>query len=198
MNIGINIVGISFGSRNRDWKETKDSIKKNIIECWDGHSVSTYITTYDSETVSDLIEYYSPKKHQILSLDGSDQRLTYKKSLENLRDEDLDFIISTRFDIDFFNPISKMSMDLDKFNILFNESGYPKYVCDNFFGFPKKHLEAFIESTQDMYDKPARAYCADLHDVKNVIEGKINGHIHIVSKDEQLSNNNSFYTLKRQ
>jgi hypothetical protein len=198
LNIGINIVGISSGRRSRNWINTSNSIKENIIDCWEGHAVSTYITTYEHSTVTQLLDYYKPKKHLIISLEDSDQRLTYKKSLEMLQDEELDFIISTRFDIGFFKPVSLISMDFNKFNFLFPENYEIKeFVCDTFFAFPKQHLSPFIESVQYMYDVPHRINCTDLHAACMVIRDKIENRIHMISNEPQYSNTNSFYTLHR-
>jgi hypothetical protein len=199
MNIGINLAGISSGKRSRNWNNTSQSIKDNIIDCWDSHTVNTYVTTYDHSTIPQLLEYYKPKKYNILNIEGSDQRLTYKSSLEMLQDQDLDFIISTRFDIEFFKSASSIGMDFNKFNILFPEIyENSTFVCDTFFSLPKKYLHPFIESVQYMYDNPARANCTDMHAISTVISDKIDGNIHIVSNEPELSNTNSFYTLHRE
>lgn len=199
MNIGINIVGISSGNRARNWLDTFNSIKENIIGCWGDHSINTYITTYEHSSISQLLDYYKPKKYLLLPFEDSDQRLTYKKSLELLQDQDLDFIISTRFDIDFFKPVSLLSFDFNKFNVLFPENYQKKeFVCDNFFAFPKEHLPSFIESVQYMYDNPYRSNCTDLHAACMVIGEKIENKIHMLSSEPQYSHDNSFYILRRE
>ena len=202
MKIGLNLVGKSYvPNERRDWTVSIDNIKKSIIDVYNPeHSVSVYMCTYETETTNQLIEQYKPVKTTLLDFSNSDQRLTYIKSLKELLNEDLDIIISTRFDIFFYKPFSELNIDFTKVNFLFREEGWwksRKFTTDNIFIIPKEFLAQFIESIQDTYDKPVRN-CSDLHPVYNFLLPKIGEkNIHIISNEYYSSNTNDYYTLTR-
>jgi hypothetical protein len=208
MNIGINLAGISLHYRNRDWKRTKESITQQIINCWEPHNVMIYTTTYDSipspNELNELLHSYKPKKHKFLGF--QDQRLTYKQSLELMLGEELDFIISTRFDIIFNSPLSSYNIKFDKFNFLFKEgNGYwekDKFTCDNLFCFPAKYLQATIDSINEFYVNPYRECCSDLHPLYRYIVPKIGEeNTHFIFDEIHLSGTgavgNPYYKLDR-
>lgn len=204
MKIAIVFTGISYG-HGRDFKHCFNNIKHNIIKpIQSSNDTSIYITTYKSEVVEELNDYYSPKKSLFLEFKDSHQVLTYKKSIEQLIDEDIDFIICTRFDIHFKKKISDINIDYTKFNVLFKELGHwkwwskNKFTSDNLFAFPKKYLSSFINVLDDIYRRPARANCNDLHHVfyrMRKIIGKKN--THIIFNKPALSDFNYIYHLCR-
>ena len=202
MKIGLNLVGKSYvPNERRDWTVSIDNIKKSIIDVYTPeHSVSVYMCTYETETTNQLIEQYKPVKTTLLDVSNSEQRLTYIKSLKELLNEDVDIIISTRFDIFFYKPFSELNIDFTKVNFLFREKGWwdsHKFTTDNIFIIPKQFLPQFIESIQDAYDKPVRG-CSDLHPVYSFLLPKIGEeNIHIISNEHYLSNTNAYYTLTR-
>lgn len=205
MKIGLNLVGISHtkdGSDNYFWQ--KSNIKENIIDSiGTENKVNVYLTTYfNDENTKNLIDYYSPKNINILNWEKSDQRLTYISSLEQLLDEDIDLIISTRFDIFFHKKFNEINnFDFSKFNFLFKEAGWwgnSRFTTDNFYVFSKEYLKFFIESIDELYKKPPRPGSLDLHGIYNFILPKIGeNNINIVSDEEQLSTKNNFYNLTR-
>ena len=203
MKIGLNLVGKSYvPNERRDWTVSIDNIKKSIIDVYNSeHSVSVYMCTYETETTNQLIEQYNPVKTTLLDFSNSEQRLTYIKSLKELLNEDLDIIISTRFDIFFYKPFSELNIDFTKVNFLFREGHWwdsHKFTTDNIFIIPKQFLPQFIESIQDAYDKPVRN-CPDLHPVYSFLLPKIGEeNIHIISNEQHyLSHANDLYTLTR-
>ena len=202
MKIGLNLVGKSYvPNERRDWTVSIDNIKKSIIDVYNiEHTVSVYICTYETETTNQLIEQYNPVKTTLLDFKNSEQRLTYIKSLKELLDEDLDIIISTRFDIFFYKPFSELNIDFTKVNFLFRERGWwdsHKFTTDNIFIIPKQFLPQFIESVQDAYDRPVRNH-NDLHPVYSFLLPKIGEEtMHIISNEHYLSNTNEYYTLTR-
>lgn len=202
MKIGINLVGIYKGNRNRNFNDTKESIKKNIINCWN-IKPKIYITTYHSDEDDNLINFFKPEKYQFLN-SNSDQRSAYIKSLEQLKNEDIDFIISTRFDIDFFDKISNLNIDFNKFNFLFKDEKWEKYnyVSDTFFCFPKKYLEPFINSlniisnTHTSKRRRNPSFNQHMHNIYDYIDiSKDNIHFIINGYHSSLLNN--IYKLKR-
>lgn len=178
MKIGINLVGIatdpsgvdSMGyvgiSKERDWNIAKEYIKTKVIDCWEGHEVKTYLFSYINHDTQDMVDYYKPTKANFIEFEGSHQQTTYLQSLEQLVDEDLDFIISTRFDINFKQPIINYPIDFNKSNFLFKESDgwwyMHKFTCDNLFMFPKSHLQNWIQAIKDLRVNPPRIN-PDLH-----------------------------------
>ena len=71
----------------------------------------------------------------------------YYIDLEELENEDLDFIIVTRFDLDIRVPIS---FNFSKFNFLFKEKEYWKdynLTTDTLYAFPKHMLQDLTQNT---------------------------------------------------
>lgn len=195
MNIGINIVGVSGdGSelyKGRDWKIQKEIIMSQIINCWKGHDISLYITTYEHSEIQEMISFYNPKKIITLDFFNSNMQITYLKSLQQLVGENLDFIVSVRPDFFPFEKISEYPIQFDKFNFLHKQGSlwekdveyadyetaitrwkvhiHPTYhlVNDTLFMFPVNMLGMFIETIQNLYDDthfPGFTY-ATMHNV---------------------------------
>ncbi len=205
MRIGINLVGVSGdgsseydrpnvespGPKGRDWFLTKECVMSQIVNCWEGHDVSLYLTTYDHSDVSNMISFYSPKKVRVLDYYNSNMLLTYVESLKQLADEDLDFIISIRPDIFLFKKLNTYPIEFDKFNFFFKEKSlweddvefanyetaltrwkvhkWPTYhlVNDALFMFPAHMLDSVIEAIENNYNDshiPGRVY-ATLHNM---------------------------------
>jgi hypothetical protein len=201
MKIGLNIVGISYNKETKkDWKDS--NIKQTLIECLNQkYEVETYITTYIHNELLELIKHYDSKITTIIKSDKSEQILTYIKSLKQLVNEDLDVIISTRFDIFFNQNFDELNFDFSKFNFLFKETGWwdnYKFTTDNFYIFPKEYLQNFIECIEELYKTPPRNNCTDMHGMYNFISKKISeDNIHFISDNHMISNVNEFYKLTR-
>jgi len=200
LKVGLNLCGVSYGVRGRDWRRDYDNIYNNIIAVT---NPKIYITTYYNETVDELKDKYKPSKHQFIGFENSDLRTTYIKSLELMIDEDIDLIISTRYDILFKDSIDTYNIDPNKFNFLFKEKGWwdnhrytadPQYFCV----FHKKFLKPLIESVYDVYKNPHRLDCPDLHPTYSRLEpliGKDN--INFIYDLEALSHDNAYLSLDR-
>lgn len=203
MKIGINLVGITNGSRDRDWNTTKDTIKEKIIDCWGDNEVKTYLTTYDNPTINDLISFYKPTKLTLIPYKGSDQQTTYIQSLKELLEEDLDIIISTRFDIDFTKKLSEHNIEFDKFNFFFKEANgwweFHKFTNDALFIFNKKYLKQFIQSVEEFNLKPYRPpNHKDLHPTYRYLVPKIGEeNTHFILTTQHLTHRNPHYKLIR-
>jgi hypothetical protein len=201
MKIGLNIVGISYKKETKkDWKDS--NIKQKLIECLNQkYEFETYITTYMHNELLELIKHYDSKITTIIKSDKSEQILTYIKSLKQLVNEDLDVIISTRFDIFFNQNFDELNFDFSKFNFLFKETGWwdnYKFTTDNFYIFPKEYLQNFIECIEELYKTPPRNNCTDMHGMYNFISKKISeDNIHFISDNHMISNVNEFYKLTR-
>ena len=133
MNIAILLAGVTSDSKNsisgdaygrirkRDWKLSAPFVKSQIIDCWEGHHVKTYIATYDHDEFDQMLDFYKPEKHIVVPDAESNMILTILKGLELLRGEDIDFVVVTRPDIKFFKKLSKYNINFDKFNFLWKE-----------------------------------------------------------------------------
>jgi hypothetical protein len=124
MKIGINLVGVSYNDgtigRYRNYKDAIDGFMTNVVNPLkeEGDEICFYVFTYDSIKKDEIIQAYNPKKYTFLDpnynrFGGGDLiqnqmkiiSLSYINSLNELLEEDLDLVISTRFDINFFkNP----------------------------------------------------------------------------------------------
>jgi hypothetical protein len=130
MKIGINLVGVSYNNDNKGrYRNYKDAI--NEFNTWivnplkeEGHEVSFYICTYYNDKLKEIEQDYKPQNFVIAppsynNLGGGDKVGSYKaissiylNSLNFLQNQDLDLIISTRFDIKFFkNPFKEYKFD---------------------------------------------------------------------------------------
>jgi len=200
MKIAINLRGVSKGKSGlftRDWKLSKNSIKEKIINCWEGHEIKLYITTYMNDEIESLLNFYEPYKYQIIENKG--QISTFVKSFDII-DSDEDFIITTRFDINFVDKISNFKINYNKINFLFKEGtdielGNP-FVTDNIFLFPSKYKEIFLSSILESTNENS----SHMHDIYIKLMTKINeNNFHFIIEDNPLnfSHENLIYELVR-
>ena len=189
LKIAVCLIGISFmdTGKRRNW----ELCYKNILNTF--KNVDYYLTTYGSD--KQLLKVYAPKKYQFLDFKTSTQRKTYIKALQQV--EDPDFIITTRFDIHFHKKLSEMNLDYDKFNFLFKEKNtwdQYNFVTDNFFAFPAKYKQNFINAIKALdksgLEKPF------MHHIFTPLSKTVD--YNFISPDKQeFSDKNSFYTLIR-
>ena len=199
---GVVIRGITEGKsakQKKDWNLTKDNVKEFLIDPI-GESCNVYITTYENNNLDQVKNFYNPKKLNVLSFNGSNQLDTMIKSLVDIQDEDLDFIFLIRFDTEYLQKIDIFDFDFDKFNILFKEKNAwndRKLVSDNFFAFPKKHLQSFIDALKAELSKPSREFL-DSHNSYNRMKDIIGEEsIHFVFEGEYFSDVNPYFKIKR-
>jgi hypothetical protein len=203
--IGISLVGVSHDDYDeslvyhRDWNSCKDNLKNNLIDCFRKENlVNVYLTTYDNSEITNILNFYRPTKQLILSVMNSHQRLTYIKSLENLLDEDLDFIVASRIDIKYNDLVSNYNFDYDKVNFIFKDVephwSNTKYVGDALFGIPKKYLQQFIDCIKVIHQFNGWY----MHPIYHVMQNYIgDNNIHFLFNEHFLSNENSIYNLTR-
>ena len=207
MKVGINLVGVSYGgNRFSNWIYCLHRIKQRVINCWNdlGHDTKLYHTTYHSELDELLLKEYTPYKHQFFDYPGSDRRLTHKASYELLRGEDLDFVVTTRFDIIFNDNITKYNIDYNKLNVIFKEGNNHwetnKFTSDTLFMFPYNMLEDMIDIMQSHYDNPATSVACLHHTYERMRLKRGDDSVHFMTNDTCLSYNdpsNTHYTVIR-
>jgi len=200
LKLAIALIGLSYTEVNqqvRDWSQTKDNIKSNLINAFQGSDV--YVTTYNQPHLNELIEFYQPKKHLIVPYEGSHQRTTYIEGLKLLLDEDVDFIISTRFDIHFNELVPSYNFQFDKVNFLFKdiEPGWTNqgHVGDCMHGIPKKYLSTFIDVVQNEHNHGGNFMHSIYRPIVNSI-GQENTNFLI--DGHHMSHENSVYKLFRE
>jgi hypothetical protein len=185
MKIGINLVGVSYNDgttgRYRNYENAIGGFMENIVNPLkeEGHEILFYLFSYDSLKKEDVIKAYQPVKydfiHPTYNTAGGGDKLPngfkaisaiYISSLEELKNEDLDLVISTRFDINFFkNPFKEYSYDFTKFNFLWREPEFRHLpiVNDTFVVFPYSMLQNVIDSIEEMELNPPRGVNVAMH-----------------------------------
>jgi hypothetical protein len=209
MKIAFLLRGISGGEGKRiNWTKCKDSIQKAITDLSVNNTVSVYLVTYIHPSNYDLAKFYNPVKVFLLPLNGSTQRRTSIESIKYLANEDVDVIISTRFDIEFHSDVSEWNFEWNKFNFLHKELTHwdRKFVSDLLFVFPKKYIPEFITAMELEDKNPERPDCDDLHPIYKHLVDKVD--IHFIfeeyTQDRNLNfsftryqNNKPIYTIHR-
>ena len=185
MKIGINLVGVSYNDgtigRYRNYEDAIDGFMTNVVNplIEDGHEVFSYLFTYDSPKKENILKAYTPVKSTFIdpvynTMGGGDRlpngmkaiSSNYINSLEQLKGEGLDLVISTRFDINFLkNPFKHYSYDLSKFNFLWREPEFMDLpiVNDTFIVFPYSMLDNVINSINEMEFNPPRGVNVAMH-----------------------------------
>jgi len=202
MKIGIVLRGITTGNsptQKKDWRLTKDNIKETLIGSF--HNPMVFFTTYENEVLPEVIDFYKPVDVKLVDYNKSDQRKTLLESLKQVIDKDLDFIIISRFDIEYKQKVCDMNFHFNKFNFIFRETEpywtKNRYVSDTFFAFPKRFLSSFIEVIEQEIKTPERPY-GDMHGTYKRIEPLIgNENIHFIFDGTHRSDKNNFFEIKR-
>jgi hypothetical protein len=185
MKIGINLVGVSYNDgtigRYRNYEDAIDGFMTNVVNplIEDGHEVFSYLFTYDSPKKENILKAYTPIKSTFIdpvynTMGGGDRlpsgmktiSATYMNSLLRLLNEDLDLVISTRFDINFLkNPFKEYQYDFTKFNFLWREPEYTHLpiVNDTFVVFPYSMLMNVIDSISEMESNPPYGVNVAMH-----------------------------------
>ena len=177
MKIGINLVGISYndgsnGSRYRNYEESVSSFFRYIVNplLEKGHDIKFYLFSYDNIKKNDIIKVYNPTKSNFVNecyntLGGGDiisdgfkmMSISYINSLEQMIGEDLDLVISTRYDINFYkNPFEEYQYDFNKCNFLWREPLHTDLpiVNDTFIVFPYNMIQNVINAIVYMETNP--------------------------------------------
>lgn len=214
MKIGIALTGISYNDqvvpgtnwgRKRDWKKAVTSICTHVIDPLLAEHVSIYLYSYDNPEKEMIMQSLNPKKATWLpSYEDTDMARTFLQGLIQLKDEDLDLIIATRFDI-LFNMIPwyiNPNWNPAKFNFLFREKGWRDYnfTTDTFYVFPYKYLDKMIYGLSSMIVNPPPPKNIGMHNLyTSLLEYISVDEIDFICRDiEHLSHDNPIFTLTRE
>ena len=220
MKIGINLVGVSYNDggvgRYRNYEDAIDGFMSNVVTPLkeEGHEISFYLFTYDSPKKEDIIKIYNPKKSIFLdpnynNLTGGDRlpngyrilTLTTINSLNELVEEDLDLVISTRFDINFFkNPFEEYNYDFSKCNFLWREPEFTDLpiVNDTFIVFPHHMIVSLMESLMEQEENPPFGVNPGNHNIYLPMINKVGKeNVQWVCDEFVNVNTNTLYKLMR-
>jgi hypothetical protein len=221
MKIGINLVGVSYndkkhGGRYRNYRDAIDSFFDNIVNPLrnDGHEVYFYIFSYHNKKQQDIINDYNPVKYNFVDpiynkMGGGDRlengmkimSVIYINSLQQLIDENLDLIISTRFDIKFIrNPFIDYKFDFTKCNFLWREPEYVDLplVNDTFIVFPHSMTRNLIDAITTMEFNPPMGINVAMHNLYLPMVNQVGrDKVQWVCDEFVDTINNKLYTLTR-
>lgn len=190
MKIGINLIGVSYNDgkigRYRNYEDAIGGFMTNIVNPLreQGHDVKFYIFSYDNIKKNEILNAYKPLSNYVFvpsetglnHYGGGDllpngvhlMAATYCNSLVELIGQDLDLVISTRFDINFFkNPFKEYVYDFTKCNFLWREPEFTHLpiVNDTFIVFPHAMTESLIEAIMEMEHNPPHNVKVAMHNL---------------------------------
>lgn len=189
MKIALLIRGIVFKENHRHFTNNMYTIDyklnyKNLLEQTINplkidNDVDIFISTYKNEkyTSKDIITDFSPKEFILIEgenkqqLDCIEEGLKLIENTIQTTNENYDFIIVTRFDLDLKTNINNIPYKIDKFNFIWYELSKDNLVGDCMFFFDGKYLAYFIKAVQ------VCEYRAVAHFIKKYID------IFLTSKD---------------
>lgn len=221
MKIGINLVGVSYNDgksgRYRNYKDALDGFMDNIVNplIEQGHTISYYLFTYDSLEKENILKTYTPVKKSIfLNKDfnksgGGDKTnnnfklisYSYINSLKELLDEDLDIVISTRYDIYFnINPFTEFKYDFNKCNYLWREPEFTHLpiVSDTFIVFPHRMTQNLIDAITEMETNPPYGVGVAMHNIYLPMVNQVGVEmVQWVCNEFHKSHSNPYFKLTR-
>lgn len=213
MKIGFGFYGITKGTDkrtgySRDYKHCWNNIQEMLVKPFveQGHTPVTYASTYHFENSEDRDEFYStvnPHKVVFSNFQGSDA-FTAKSALhECFIGENLDAVVFTRFDIHFSKVIAhEPNLDFNKVNFLFPEDPVwwksHNFTCDCFYIWNHKYSDRVRDAMRQTYGWPRGVQYPDTHGMINFLVKTVPlEEMNFISKDNEISNVNTFYTLCR-
>lgn len=208
MKIGFCFYGITYNIQKekgfKDYRHCWTEIHKMLIQPFidNGHDAKIYVTTYpfsDNEIEKEFYSTVKPEKVHFCNFENSDP-FTCKGTFDAFQNEDLDFIILTRFDIHFHKIIFNENIDYTKFNFLYPETGgfwwdMLRWTTDNLYMWPH-HMTSKVHESLHFTYRNLRPNFADTHALIHKLLLLIgNENIHFISNIPEPSDHSSFYTL---
>lgn len=221
MKIGINLVGVSYNDgttgRYRNYRDAVNGFFTNIVTPLkeEGNDIIFYLYTYDSIERNNILDTYTPvRKSQfvspVLNHVGGGDRLpngikvisnSYINSLSQLLEEDLDLVISTRYDINFFkNPFKEYQYDFTKCNFLWREPEFTHIpiVNDTFIVFPHNMTQHLINAIVEMELNPPHGVGVAMHNIYITMANQVGqDNVRWVCDDFKTAIENNLYKLMR-
>ena len=164
-----------------DYRCSFDSYIEHVIKPLKGHHVDVFLVSYNSDLEQTIKNDFKPTQYQFVPIDAYDQIKLLNSGIDmlihNNVHQEYDFIIITRFDLIYHQPITNV-LDFKKFNLCFREASYENAVSDILYCFPSSMLKSFnsIIST-----------CKWLHGILKLLENAF-GNIHFMTEGYYNSN----------
>ena len=159
--IALLLFGISYMKTYNHWNKndysinyqnSTDNYEKFIFKFFKNSDFDVFISTYNNEKVDDLINYYKPKKYHLendfnINFNTSRNRHfinSIKLCLEYSEANNINyqFVIITRFDLEFLIEFDKIFIDKRRINIV-SELAHQNVISDNFYIIPFYKLIKF-------------------------------------------------------
>lgn len=134
--------------------------KNHFYEFFDNCDIDFYFSTYNlNQDINSLYQSeFNPKKYFYLEnyflrneLTWSAQLRHYRNLIKGIKEQndDYDLFVFSRVDIRFLKKFELLNIDFSKFNIVLE---HPSKNCDDaFWIFPKKFLNAFEDSVNQLF-----------------------------------------------
>lgn len=177
---------------NIDFRKSIDNYKSYIYSFFEKYDIDTFISTYKSNYVNELLETYQPKNYLLNEfiktknhieqkndrlLESLDMCLSYEK-YNNIKYK---YYIITRFDLFFINTFDKLNIVKNKINLTY-KTGCGKnkdLVDDNLYILTEGNLDQFIAICKKI---PKHIWFHELHkyieklDINFMIDGTYYSH----------------------
>jgi hypothetical protein len=163
---------------NVDYSETYDNNKEYLYNDFEagGNMLEFYSATYKSPKEEDIKRDYQFRALSLQKVDNSVGQLSsyfvrrnriFKKTIKLILDnktKDYDFVILTRYDMNFIIPIIDMNIDFNKINLLYKAKwGDNSNLCDdNFYFMPYSKLQYFYDVISSL-DETISSHLYHLH-----------------------------------
>jgi hypothetical protein len=182
-----------------DYEKSYENYKKFIFEFFIsmGYDIDVYFTTnfLDEEDTKTICEKYKPKKYNFMNNSGNydvSRNVKLVSSINLCLESKItyDLILITRFYLLFQKDFSESNIQFDKFNLV-SMLEKPNLLCDNFYLFPYKYLQPFLEISINNLN-------LRFHDIKNELYEKINPiSINYILNENCYVERLSFYKIVR-
>lgn len=203
MKVALLIVGMSYEkNKGTDFRHCYHNIKTTLIDYLKkDNTLSIHLCTYQSE-FSEELSIYKYDSLNIVPFENSNQVTTRKLGLKSIKNLDVDFFILSRFDVHYNLKLCEVNVDYNKVNFVSREGdGYwnsSKFTCDTFYIIPKKFIDAFIFSLEDLENFPTRPFCVDMHGLYPILSSKIGEkNINFMMEGENQLSGNLFNSVCR-
>ena len=129
---------------NINYKNNLSNLNHFIQNLKQNNEINIYISTQSSKLNDEVISDFNPKDHIFLET-ITNQNSCLLFGLNLIKDQ-YDFVIVTRFDLKFKFNIMDLSINYDKFNILWKEQTKDHRINDCIHLFNYKFINPFVEA----------------------------------------------------
>jgi hypothetical protein len=183
-----------------NYERSYENYKKMIFKFFQnkGYDIDIYFTTniIDDTDKQKICELYNPRQCNFIE-NESNFYISRNMKINNVVDLCLqsgityDLVLITRFDLNFNIDFNKSNINLNKFNLVsILES--PHLICDNFYLFPYKSLNAFSNICKKNMNKSFHLIKKDIDSIKGPL------YVNYILNEYTYIANLTFYTIIRE